>query len=79
MHLAVAAVVSALTAGCVEDDLPVKLARRGIEMDLATFHFKLTVDGVQGVAERKLRIRLCRIALQRHGLRAGGRNKSESQ
>ena len=68
VHLAVAAVVSALTTGRVEDDFTVELARDGIEMHIASLHLECAVHGVQRVAQGELGRSLFRIAHQRYRL-----------
>ena len=81
MHLAVAAVISALATGCVDDNCAIRLASCGIKPDRAALEFENPVNGMQNVTQRKGDFRLSRVELDDGfpGVRHGSKHVSGEQ
>ena len=88
MHPRVAAAVTAVPAGCVNDDGAANFPSGGIVPERTVFECKFSVNGMHGPAQRKLYFRLGRVNLddgllglgcgcQNQGGQPGGDRKQE--
>src|ERR1019366_5378214 len=80
VHLAIARAVAALPAGGVHHDLPVGVARLGIDQDVAALQFEGSMHGVENVSECPFNLGLYWIQHDLHLLRHsadGSKEKDE--
>ena len=77
MHSAVAASITAFSAGCVHDDLASHFARRRVEADRAAFKFECPFNGMKCAAKLELDFRLRWVKLSGNFLGPPGGSKNK--
>src|SRR5882762_4179903 len=77
MHAAVAASITAVSAGCVHDDRASHFARRRVEADGTAFKFECSFNGMKSAAKLELDFRLRWVKLSGNFLCPPGRSKNK--